>query len=632
MAPTRKIPLEEPLAKKINTGQLTLGKSRWKKESNHYDFEAVRRLPEEHDIKDWQKSASFAHFKAEEPKPSSRQFSEAKSKWTSLGHIPGVYVLHDWSSSVTSTAELAAYTTFNGIPAMSAFCDNVGRAPGNLSAEFQGYYDPDAQQHDFEDEIDSEARFTFDQGVRLQSLHEEFLAAGRKEPRDSATPNRSTTPCERIVSDKFFELYAMAAEAMDAEVARKANVSKVLGANLRNDIPEMLTADFETLLRVLMKKFGQPDLAASTGITRKAINSFLSLVEDDGVITYPDLELASMEVITEELRYDNASAATIERHGEAMAGLTFKQSMAGKQQEGDCINIGAYREGIIGAHDVRNIRLLDKAADGLFGSNQSLAASQLQQLRDGVDVGDCVIAEVELIKKLAAHSVHGGLDFYFSIAKADQNIPTLIGPHQWMRWLLGESPILTRVLELCHEYVHKRGERVAIFCETQWVQQITFATLEMAGFHINTIRSSDDSTRRAEKLAKFTRRDSGCQIFLANITIMDIEGDLHACCSRGIIMSHPDDAEILKQIHHSLRRAGQTKAVTWHMLKVMDSFNDYQEESSTSQWAKQMMVEMVLDDWYPHSIWEMIIYEFQRAYFGQPFNRMRGFCCKIGVQ
>lgn len=39
------------------------------------------------------------------------------------------------------------------------------------------------------------------------------------------------------------------------------------------------------------------------------------------------------------------------------------------------------------------------------------------------------------------------------------------------------------------------------------------------------------------------------------------------------------------------------------------------------KWAKQMSAEMKLEDWYPDNIRELVIFEFQRAYFHQSFNR-----------
>ncbi|UKZ84728.1 uncharacterized protein TrAFT101_000625 [Trichoderma asperellum] len=81
------------------------------------------------------------------------------------------------------------------------------------------------------------------------------------------------------------------------------------------------------------------------------------------------------------------------------------------------------------------------------------------------------------------------------------------------------------------------------------------------------------------------------------------------------------NAQTMKQIHHRLHRIGQTKAVTWHTLKVKNSFNDHQERLCMVKWAKQMSAEMSLEDWYPDNIRELIIFEFQRAYFHQPFNK-----------
>ncbi|UKZ72665.1 hypothetical protein TrVFT333_000298 [Trichoderma virens FT-333] len=486
--------------------------------------------------------------------------------------------------------------------------NGLGRVPGNVPANFRGYYDPDAWQTDFEEENDSKARFAADQGMRLQSVHEEFLAVAEHKstgiiPQTSTDlPQLSPIDSQGIVGDELFELYAMAANAMDVEVARKGNDPNDLGADLYNDLPEMLTSDFETLFTVLNKKFGQSSLASNAELTRRAIDLFMSLAEDDVVVTGSDLELAPMEIFTEELRYDSKSSAMVKKHGETMA------------------ISGAYCEGVLGAHDVRDIQLLDGGADKLFGSDKALAASQLQQLRDGTGLDHDIIAGVEHVKALATHSVHGGLDFFFSKSIMDPNIPAPILPQQWLRWLLGGSPIMTRVLELCREYVHKRGERVAVFCETPWVQQITFATMEMAGFKVNTIRSSDKSTKRAKLVAEFTDPTSNCEIFLTDVHTITVEANLQACCSKGIMMSYPHDAEILKQVHRSLR-IGQTQPVTCHMLKVANSFNDHQERLCMSQWAKKMPAEMVIDNWYPDNIREVIIYEFLRAYFGQPFNR-----------
>lgn len=143
----------------------------------------------------------------------------------------------------------------------------------------------------------------------------------------------------------------------------------------------------------------------------------------------------------------------------------------------------------------------------------------------------------------------------------------------------------------------------------------------MAGFNVNTIRSSDKGARKAREIAKFVDPDSESHIFLANINIMATGVNLQACCSKGITINYHYNAKTMKQIHHRLHRIGQKKDVVWHTLKVINSFHDHQECLCMTKWSKQMSAEMALEDWYPDNIRELIIFEFQRAYFHQPFNR-----------
>lgn len=143
----------------------------------------------------------------------------------------------------------------------------------------------------------------------------------------------------------------------------------------------------------------------------------------------------------------------------------------------------------------------------------------------------------------------------------------------------------------------------------------------MAGFRVNTVRSSDKGSRKAREIAQFVDPDSGSQIFVANVNILATGVNLQTCCSKGVLLSWHYNAKTLTQIFHRLHRIGQKKDVVWHVLKVNDSFHDHQERLLGTKWAKQMSAEMDLEDWYPDNIRELIIFEFQRAYFHQPYNR-----------
>lgn len=159
----------------------------------------------------------------------------------------------------------------------------------------------------------------------------------------------------------------------------------------------------------------------------------------------------------------------------------------------------------------------------------------------------------------------------------------------------------------------------------EWIKtdysRYVIATLLMAGFKVNTIRSGDKGAHKAREIAEFVSPNSESNIFVANINIMATGVNLQACCSKGIILNYHYNAKTLQQIHHRLHRIGQTKAVTWHTLKVANYFHDHQERLCLTKWSKQMSAEMTPEEWFLDTIRELIIFKFQRAYFHHPFNR-----------
>ncbi|KAK5994707.1 hypothetical protein PT974_04694 [Cladobotryum mycophilum] len=309
--------------------------------------------------------------------------------------------------------------------------------------------------------------------------------------------------------------------------------------------------------------------------------------------------------------------------GELNDTFTPSQSMRSDSgPESGQLNFGSYREGVLGAHDARNIALLRRDAAKLLGPNKEQAVRQLRKLRDGnVETttteaknakksSDQVIAGVEHVKQLASNSVHGGINFFFGQTRSNPNIPTLIGPQQWMRWLLGGSPVTAQLTNLCFDYVHVQGKRVVVFCDTPWIQQMTLSILNMAGFYVNTIRSLDKGARKAKQIAEFVDPNSASQIFLANINIMSTGVNLQRCCHVGIAINFHHNAKTIRQMHHRLYCIGQSKEVVWHTLKVINSFYDHQERLCLTKWARQMSAEMSLPDWFPDNIREVVIFEF----------------------
>lgn len=144
----------------------------------------------------------------------------------------------------------------------------------------------------------------------------------------------------------------------------------------------------------------------------------------------------------------------------------------------------------------------------------------------------------------------------------------------------------------------------------------------MVGFRVNTIRSTDKPSRKAQQLHQFNNPNSSSQIFLANINIMANGVNLHTCCSRGIVINFHYNAKVIQQVHGRLNRIGQANQVVWHMLKVKNSFHDHQERAMITKMALQISAEANLRSWMTGSLREIVVFEMAKSYFNHRFNRL----------
>jgi hypothetical protein len=148
-----------------------------------------------------------------------------------------------------------------------------------------------------------------------------------------------------------------------------------------------------------------------------------------------------------------------------------------------------------------------------------------------------------------------------------------------------------------------------------------YAILEMAGFHVNTIRSCDKATRKMKEIAEFSDPTSQSQIFLANINIMATGVNLHECCSRGIILGFHHNAKIITHAHGRIHRINQKNPVVWHDIKVKDTYHDHQEKSCMTKLVKHLSAEADIPDWLTGILREIVIWDLVATQWGHPFNR-----------
>ncbi|KAI9172675.1 hypothetical protein HJFPF1_02185 [Paramyrothecium foliicola] len=367
----------------------------------------------------------------------------------------------------------------------------------------------------------------------------------------------------------------------------------------------------------------------------------------NGDVISSGADLLPMRVITEELRFRPALAPAVRAHGDEMARSVTAPPTTSDESDnsptveeawnfsghymthGNRSHFGARRAGALGAHDARNIRLLSANLSSTFGSSVIAARKELkhvQSMTRKTQSGSGPISKeppvgCEQIYRLVVSDPTGGLAFFYNQTKVDPDVATLVSTSQWLGWLMATSPITTRVLELCCQYVYHEKRRVLIYCEIPWIQQMLYATLRMAKFRVNTIRATDAVAQRSRYVAEFNDPTSECQIFLANLNIMASGVNLHTSCSHGIMINFPHNAKITKHAHGRLNRIGQKDKVIWHDLKVIDTYHDYQEKSALSKLACQMSAEVTIPDWLTDTLREIVIYEIMRTEFGHPFNR-----------
>ncbi|KAL7808405.1 P-loop containing nucleoside triphosphate hydrolase protein [Trichoderma gracile] len=407
---------------------------------------------------------------------------------------------------------------------------------------------------------------------------------------------------------------------------------------------QSLTQMEEVYQRTGFKVWQDAEWSSAFGQEVMTLRSRLRL--PDGTVSYPAVDLLPMTVLTEELSCERSRLRYVQEHGRQMASRTFIPSAptiadvtpthsgpSDGKREGT-INFAAFREGQIVAYDSRAAKILYGNLRKLFGAEPDKVAAALRQLRDAAGATTTQAARlkrrtasgmptagVEHIQKLLAYDRNAGLDFYYSRTTGDPDIVSPSGRAGWMRWLAASSPPLTRILDLCHQYVHINKERVLIYVDTPWIQQSLYASLLMAGFDTLTVRSSDKPGYKVEAISKFSDPQSSAQIFIANINIMSTGVNLHQACSKGILATFHFNAKTIQQVHGRLNRLGQCHAVVWHNIKVKDSFHDHQERTLLTKWSRQLSAEANLPKWITGALREIVLFEMIRSYWNHPFNR-----------
>lgn len=120
----------------------------------------------------------------------------------------------------------------------------------------------------------------------------------------------------------------------------------------------------------------------------------------------------------------------------------------------------------------------------------------------------------------------------------------------------------------------------------------------------------------------FNDPTSDVNVFVTSLALASYGLNFHRCCARGLVLQFPWNANAVLQAFGRLVRVGQKEQVQWTILRVADTFHDWQEERICAKFVEQVRAESSIPEWVASTELRTICaYELVRYLFGQPWNR-----------
>lgn len=375
----------------------------------------------------------------------------------------------------------------------------------------------------------------------------------------------------------------------------------------------------------------------------------------DGTISFPGMGLPNVNKVYHEVMHSGVNRHAVYSHGLAMASSTFtsppgtlsetvvaESATSGSQpmnkDNPPQRNYASLRGGQMVAHDARFTRILQsdlakslrleaKDADRLAKAARAVARTEVietdSELRKRLkDAAVEPTFGTNHVKEMIENDLYGGLGFFY--AQTNREPANLVPDSSmaWLHYLIHGSPIAARVLQLLHEYVYTKREKVVIFVDLPVIQMYMHSLVRLAGFEALTIRSTDRAAEKEIALAEFQREGGEPSVFVANLAIMGAGVNLQKVCSTIIFINFHTNERMLEQAGGRVVRLGQKKTVDWHTIKVVNSYHDYQEHGMLVKWVLQLSASAATPQWATGLVQEVLLFELARLSYNHPFNRM----------
>ncbi|KAF5650213.1 uncharacterized protein FTJAE_637 [Fusarium tjaetaba] len=288
-----------------------------------------------------------------------------------------------------------------------------------------------------------------------------------------------------------------------------------------------------------------------------------------------------------------------------------------------------HRKALLACFDWRNNSGL-KSSTPFFPGTPSNAKSVIERLSDPNvprsqiedDTNPDVITTVNLYDTVCDDE-SCGVDLFYMQNQLDRSVKALGSRDIAIGWLVYQSPIMTRALDLAIKYCKDNKERLIVYVEDSWIQCVLVGLFVTAGFDVGTVRTSDGPAETDRIIREWNSPQSGLEIFVANVYAKVMHADMQKCCCKALILDWPLEPErLLQTINHMVKnRLNRREPAMVHMLKLRWSHHDEVERICCTKWAMQLSRDINLPEWMTGAVREVCIFEMIKTAWHQEFNR-----------
>ncbi|RGP72381.1 hypothetical protein FLONG3_6777 [Fusarium longipes] len=305
----------------------------------------------------------------------------------------------------------------------------------------------------------------------------------------------------------------------------------------------------------------------------------------DGSRSYPAIDQLPSTIVVEETQHDETLPLSIQVQamGQAQSQNLYNQKTPEAQiddrerngssstieadpEQKPQLNFGEHRRGILTSFDWRNYKILYPEKPPVYGGIDEVNEERFNKKKD-----TSVLVGVKHVYDLVQNDVHAGLNYYHYQTNDDPSSRDPKDRTAYLYWLCYKSPVMTRALELVCKYVRELNHRVLVYVDTPWIQCIVVALFRLADFETVTVRPDHSNAEKNKTIADW---NTSLEIFVANVNTMGTGVNMHGHCSKGMFLNWMLNVKGMLQIIGRLIRINQKQPVTFHLIKLKNSYYD----------------------------------------------------------